>query len=212
MDTAFKFRSRDTLLEIQGPEEFVRAQIGAIFGAAARPEAAPPAPETAVAAPPAAESEMAAWFRRTVPPKMIPSMQDSVLLFAYFLNRQKRQFIFVPDDMKAGFTAIDREIPKSLLQILGSLKRDAGLLYSGDKRGEYCLTPAGLRHVEALLGVKRPEPEPPKEIPAKEPVSAPPPPAANLPAKSTDQVSELDRLFSRFPRPEVASSGNGASR
>ena len=64
-----------------------------------------------------------------------------------------------------------------------------GLLYPGKKRGEYSLTPEGIKYVEVLLGIREPtEPEPPREPPAE---SAP----SEVPEKDSPQ---RDRFFSLF--------------
>ena len=133
MDSSFKLSTDEFGIEVTGSESFVRAsleqflpvlQAAAGGGEVARQEAGKP------------ESPLHKWFRETIPDGYRPTMQDTILIFAFYLNREKRQFIFVPDDMKAAFRRLGRTVPKSLLQILGSLKRDRGLLYSGEKRGE----------------------------------------------------------------------------
>ena len=150
METSFRFSMEHIEIECEGSEDFVRSEMKpflAYFSAGTR---SAPAEETD-------PDSLLAWYGNTIPPGQTPTMQDHILVFAYFLNRKKRQFIFTPDDMKAAFDEVGRTVPKSLLQIMGSLKRDHQQLYSGDKRGEYCLTPSGLKYVERLLGIGKPE-------------------------------------------------------
>ncbi|MHC4470932.1 MAG: hypothetical protein ACYTDY_15620 [Planctomycetota bacterium] len=120
------------------------------------------------------ESTLKGWYERMIRPGQNPTMQDHILIFAFFLHKVKRQFVFTPDDMKSAFADVGREVPKSLLQIMGSLKRDHNLLWPGDKRGEYCLLPSGIRHVEKLLGIQREEPPEAPDLPEAAPIGVPP--------------------------------------
>jgi hypothetical protein len=188
MDASMKFKSGDVVLEIEGSEEFVRRHMSAFRPLLSGTAPPPVAEETPEVAP----DSLLAWYRKTVPSKLIPSMQDSVLLFAYFLNRVKRQTIFVPEDMKNGFHAVGRTVPKSLLQIMGSLKRDMNLLYSGTKRGEYCIMPQGLKYVENLLGIRKHDLEEQKaKAEAVYAAATTPPPV--------EGESQAARLFARLP-------------
>ena len=53
--------------------------------------------------------------------------------------------------------------PKSLLQILGTLKRDHNLILGTERRGEYMLNTTGIERAKRLLGMPvgpaREEPE-----------------------------------------------------
>ncbi len=183
MDTLFKFVSEHLGFELEGPETFVREQmqffLPFVRGTAESPGPADSEPE---------EGSLPHWYKQTIPPGQSPTMQDHILIFAYYLYRQKRQFIFVPDDMKASFTEMNRVIPKSLLQIMGSLKRDHGLLYAGKKRGEYSMTPEGIRYIEGVLGIRRAE-----EVDTREQA-----PEAALPEKAMPDSPQRDRFFSLF--------------
>jgi hypothetical protein len=170
VDSLFKFVSEQLGFELEGSEEFVREQMS-FFLPFVRGTA--DTPETTIAEP--KEGSLPHWYKQIIPPGQSPTMQDHILIFAYYLYRQKRQFIFVPDDMKASFTEMNRVIPKSILQIMGSLKRDHGLLYPGKKRGEYSLTPEGIKYIEGVLGIRKPDestprPESPEKVPEAPPV------------------------------------------
>ncbi|MCU0725327.1 MAG: hypothetical protein MUE73_06000 [Planctomycetes bacterium] len=186
MEASLKLKSGDVTLEIEGSEEFVRRHMSTF-----RTLLGGTAPPVEKAVPEEAPDSLLGWYRRTVPPKLIPSMQDSVLIFAYFLNRVKRQTIFVPEDMKNGFHEVGRAVPKSLLQIMGSLKRDQNLLYSGTKRGEYCIMPQGLKYVENLLGIRKHDLEEQKaKAEAVYTAAVTPPPV--------EGESQAERLFARL--------------
>jgi len=189
VDTLFKFVSEQIGFELEGSEKFVREQmpffLPLVKGTADAPDPAKEEPQ---------EGSLPYWYKLTIPPGQSPTMQDHILVFAYYLYRQKRQFIFVPDDMKASFTEMNRVIPKSLLQIMGSLKRDHGLLYPGKKRGEYSLTPEGIKYIEAVLGIRKPT-EPDTPAPRAQGGS----PAEVIPAESMEPDSpQRDRFFSIF--------------
>lgn len=187
MDTLFKFVSEQLGFELEGTEKFVREQMPSFLPFVKGVET----PADVVSEEPD-EGSLPHWYKRTIPAGQSPTMQDHILIFAYYLYRQKRQFIFVPDDMKASFTEMNRVIPKSLLQIMGSLKRDHGLLYPGKKRGEYSLTPEGIKYVEALLGIRKATPpEPPRE-PRETP------PEAAQPESPEPDSPQRDRFFSLF--------------
>jgi hypothetical protein len=147
VDTFFRIASPDVEFELEGPEEFVRRQMAQFLphlSLAGEPKSAPEA-----------KSPLKEWYDRHFPRGRAPSMQDSILVFGYFLKREKDQHMFTPSDLKRAFTEVGRKVPKSLLQIMGTLKRDHGLLWSpGDKRGVYALPPDGIRKVEGLLGVE----------------------------------------------------------
>ncbi len=169
MDTLFKFVSEQLGFELEGSETFVREQMQ-FFLPFVRGSADTPAPMSSEPE----EGSLPHWYKQTIPPGQSPTMQDHILIFAYYLYRQKRQFIFVPDDMKSSFNEMNRVIPKSLLQIMGSLKRDHGLLYPGKKRGEYSMTPEGIRYIEGVLGIRRAEEAPPEvETQEQAPEAAP---------------------------------------
>ena len=188
MDTLFKFVTEQLGFELEGSEEFVREQMQAFL-----PFVQSVAGTGAEAEEAEEEGPLRRWYRETVPEGQTPNMQDHILVFAYFLYRQKRQFIFVPDDMKASFEELKREVPKSLLQIMGSLKRDQGMLYPGNKRGEYSLTPEGIRYVEKLLGIQKPQQE---SGPAPE--VKPPPDLAPAPSETPEDSPAREKFTSLF--------------
>ena len=59
---------------------------------------------------------------------------------------------FVSDDIRRCFAKVGLEEPKSLLQILGTLKRDHGFLLNAGRRGEYMMNTTGITRVRQILG------------------------------------------------------------
>ena len=187
MDTLFKFVSEQLGFELEGSEAFVREQMQ-FFLPFVRGTTDTPAPMNDEPE----EGSLPHWYKQTIPPGQSPTMQDHILIFAYYLYRQTRQFIFVPDDMKASFNELNRVIPKSLLQIMGSLKRDQGLLFPGKKRGEYSMTPQGIKYVEGILGIRRAE-EAPTAVETREKA-----PEATPTEKPEMDSPQRDRFLSLF--------------
>jgi hypothetical protein len=150
--------------EIEGSEEFVRSEMRQFL------------PHLAGGAPPkenpAPSSSLKQWFDTSVPRGRIPTMQDTILIFGYYMKRAGEKHMFSPGDVKACFGEIGRDVPKSLLQIMGTLKRDHGLLWSPeDRRGVYALSPDGIKRVEGILGVgKGRDRKQPAADPSKAPV------------------------------------------
>jgi hypothetical protein len=150
VDTFFRIANPDVEFELEGSEEFVRRQMTEFLPHLSLAGEKQEATE--------AVSPLKEWYDRHFPRGRAPSMQDSILVFGYFLKREREQHMFTPSDLKRAFTQVGRKVPKSLLQIMGTLKRDHGLLWSpGDKRGVYALPPDGIRRVEGLLGIESPK-------------------------------------------------------
>ena len=91
------------------------------------------------------------WWMAHVPPGLDPSLQDTILLFAYFM-RSYRKMVFLSEDIRRCFQVMGIDEPKSLLQILGTLKREHGLLLNAGRRGEYMMNTTGIARVRDLLG------------------------------------------------------------
>jgi len=67
--------------------------------------------------------------------------------------RSYRKTVFLSEDIRRCFQVMGIEEPKSLLQILGTLKRDQGLLLPAGKRGEYMMSIPGINRARGILGV-----------------------------------------------------------
>lgn len=172
--TTFRFEAGEVRFELTGSEDFVRRNLPAFLPFVSRvagvraPAAAAPAQagiaRPAPAAPQSASNglqdatgpgDLTAWYERHVPAASRISMQDQILVFAYFM-RGFRKYIFTSEDIRRGFEAIGQTEPKSLLQILGTLKRDHNLILGTERRGEYMLNTTGIDRVRELLGIPKP--------------------------------------------------------
>lgn len=176
--TTFRFESGDVRFELTGSEDFVRRNLAMLLpivsraaGAAPQPAAAaapaapaPGAPATPGGVPPVpagpaqtetSPADMRAWYERHIPAAARVSMQDQILVFAYWM-RGFRKFIFGSDDIRRGFEAIGQQEPKSLLQILGTLKRDHNLILGTERRGEYMMNTTGIDRAREVLGIPKP--------------------------------------------------------
>lgn len=175
--TTFRFEAGAVRFELSGSEEFVRRNlahflpfVGRIAGvpggadlatgpSAAPASAAPAAPQSSPAAPsgpaPVGPSDLKSWYDRHVPAASRISMQDQILVFAYF-QRLFKKYIFTSEDIRRGFETIGQTEPKSLLQILGTLKRDHNLILGTERRGEYMMNTTGIDRAREVLGIPSP--------------------------------------------------------
>ncbi len=165
MEVEFLVTIDDVRIGISGPREFVRPHLEflAPFVRRAGGGAASVVPPSAAApgAAPEGIEGIGAWWEARVPPSAAPTLQDSILIFAYYM-RSYRKTVFTSEDIRRCFQVLGVEEPKSLLQILGTLKRDHGLLLNAGRRGEYMMNTTGIGRVRDLLGERRAEgPAPP---------------------------------------------------
>jgi hypothetical protein len=154
--TVFRFESGEIAFELTGSEEFVRRNLPAFMPFVARIAHLSPASESK----PAAASEenggaqvpLRAWYDKHVPLGTRVSMQDSILVFALWM-RSFKKYIFTSEDIRRAFEEMGLPEPKSLLQILGTLKRDHNLILGTERRGEYMLNTTGIERAKRLLGM-----------------------------------------------------------
>ena len=160
MEVEFSVTIDDVRIGVSGPRDFVRphVQFLAPFVRRAGGGAPSPLPSSSPSAAPAPGGieGVGAWWEARVPPGADPTLQDSILIFAYYM-RSYRKTVFMSEDIRRCFQVLGVEEPRSLLQILGSLKRDQGLLLNAGRRGEYMMNTTGIARVRDLLGEKRPE-------------------------------------------------------
>jgi hypothetical protein len=153
--TVFRFESGEIAFELTGSEEFVRRNLPSFMPFVARIAHLAPASESKAAA--AAEENGAqvplrAWYDKHVPLGTRVSMQDSILVFALWM-RSFKKYIFTSEDIRRAFEEMGLPEPKSLLQILGTLKRDHNLILGTERRGEYMLNTTGIERAKRLLGM-----------------------------------------------------------
>jgi hypothetical protein len=67
--------------------------------------------------------------------------------------RTFKKYIFTSEDIRRAFDEIGDSPPKSLLQILGTLKRDHNLILGTERRGEYMLNTTGIERARTRLGL-----------------------------------------------------------
>ena len=155
MNVVFRFSSASARIEVEGPESFVRSHLEFLLPHVRSVTGAAPSASTPGAPAPAAGGPdgLPAWWEANVPASADPSLQDTILVFAYHM-RTYRKLVFMSEDIRRAFGAMGMEEPRSLLQILGTLKRDHGLLLNAGKRGEYMMNTTGIARVRTLIGVK----------------------------------------------------------
>ncbi len=153
MEVAFKLTAGDVGIEVEGPEAFVRAHLEFLAPFVRRATGGPAIALPAGPAPAGIEG-VGAWWLAQVPAAAGPSLQDTILLFAYYM-RSYRKTVFQSDDIRRCFQVLGVEEPKSLLQILGTLKRDHGLLLNAGRRGEYMMNTTGIARAREILGERR---------------------------------------------------------
>ncbi len=153
--TVFRFESGELSFELSGSEEFVRKNlpafmpfVGKIAGVAP-PGAKKPAEAAATGG---AQQTLKAWYDQHVPLGARVSMQDGILVFALWMRGFKK-YIFTSEDIRRAFEEMGQPEPKSLLQILGTLKRDHNLILGTERRGEYMLNTTGIERAKQIVGM-----------------------------------------------------------
>jgi len=161
----FAFRSPDFSVEFRGTEEYVTGQIELVaarirevLGTEAGPAApaSPPVPTSpempAAAPPPRKRAPLEAFYLRAKTREGRGALQDSILIFAHYLQFEQGRSEFSIDDLNFCFDLLDKRRPKSLANTLGILKRDRHWLVKGSRRGTYTLTGRGRERVAGLVG------------------------------------------------------------
>ena len=169
MGVSFRFANTEVALEVEGPDAWVGDQLrflGPFLRRAAGARAvtgpldAPGAGVPAAAPAPQGIEGVVDWWRERVPPGFDPGLQDAILLFAYYM-RGYRKTVFLSDDIRHAFRVLGMDEPRSLLQVMGSMKRDAGLLLNAGRRGEYMMNTTGIARAKEILGERKSGPLPP---------------------------------------------------
>lgn len=164
LPTRFRFESGGVSFEIAGSEEFVRRNLEILMpfvkASAGRAEPAPAAATSAGEAPAAGatggQESVKDWYDRHAGGARL-TLQDHILVFALWM-RSFKKFIFTSEDIRRAFDEVGMTPPKSLLQILGVLKRDRNLILGTERRGEYMLNTTGIERARSVLGMPAPRP------------------------------------------------------
>lgn len=152
--TKICFECGEVFFELSGSEEFVRKNLtlfmpfvrrvagDVVVEGDSRPAGAggngPP--------------DLKSWYERHVQPGTRVTMQDHILVFALWM-RSFKKYIFTSEDIRRCFEELGLTEPKSLLQILGTLKRDHNLILGTERRGEYMLNTTGIDRAKSILGM-----------------------------------------------------------
>ncbi len=148
--TTFRFAAGEISFELSGSEDFVRRQLANFLPFVERvvgkPTGSPVAREAR------AVPDLATWLESHAGGGSTLSRQDSILAFALWM-RSFKKYIFTSEDIRRGFEEIGQPEPKSLLQILGTLKRDHNLILGTERRGEYMLNTSGVERARRILGI-----------------------------------------------------------
>lgn len=178
-DVVFRFESPDLSVDFEGPEAFVEAQIERLRerihkeldaalargrGTSDQPSvaAAEPPPATQEAAPaspiPAAEDgtsmTIVEFYKRARSREGRGALQETILIFAYYLRDLRGQAEFSIDQIASCFTLADATPPSSLANTLGIMKRTQHFFDAGEGRGRYVLTDKGAAYVRRLIGAQ----------------------------------------------------------
>ncbi|MCE9637930.1 MAG: hypothetical protein K8T90_19695 [Planctomycetes bacterium] len=125
------------------------AATAATVAAASTPAAAP-ATESTPAAPGAVSLE--AFYKNAKSRNGRGALQETILIFGYFLNHYRGKEEFGIDNLNACFSLVGVTPPRSLANTLGIMKRSLKFFSSGSRRGTYSMTEKGNAYVKRLVG------------------------------------------------------------
>lgn len=155
----FSFKGKDLEVEFEGRADFVTAQIQHFkdaFTAKEPPaaESAPPAASAGGAASTASDGEVSLeqFYKRAKSRVGRGALQETILIFAYFLREYRGKEEFGIENLNACFSLVGVTPPKSLANTLGIMKRNLKFFHSGSRRGTYTLTEKGTAYVKRLTG------------------------------------------------------------
>lgn len=169
----FAFKGKDLEVEFEGRADFVTAQVQhfraafvaqeaaaaaapatpAVATGAAAPDAAPaPAVGTGTGKPAGGEVSLDQFYKHAKSRVGRGALQETILIFAYFLHRHRGKEEFGIDNLNACFSLVGVTPPRSLANTLGIMKRNLKLFQSGSRRGTYTLTDKGTAYVKRLIG------------------------------------------------------------
>ena len=120
-----------------------------------RPAAASPSPAPSAAPAKksgASTSPLEEFYRKSRTRDGRGALQDSILLFSWYLHERQGKPEFSIDDLNFCFGLLNIKPPKSLANTLGILRRDRGWLESGSRRGTYSLTKRGRELAAEIVG------------------------------------------------------------
>ncbi|MHC4974742.1 MAG: hypothetical protein ACYTG3_20695 [Planctomycetota bacterium] len=142
-ETVLKFTTTEVTIELQGSEEFVERQIQFFRHYL---EAQAPREE------PVQEDEgtrlsLESFFQERASKAGRGAIQESLLLFGYYLQEVEGQPEFSIEQIGGCFGVVGRPLPKNLHHAVGTLKRKHRWFQEGSKRGYYRLSDRGRKLV-----------------------------------------------------------------
>jgi hypothetical protein len=130
---------QDKRVTIEGPEDFVRAEVQRLTNMAITPPTAPGSGS--------AEQQTATSEREFVAKKKPSGHAETVAVLAYYLL-QSGQTEFTAEDVRRAYARANVRPPKVIDQSLRDAKNIHDYLERGSNRGSFRLTPHGTRTVE----------------------------------------------------------------
>ena len=109
----------------------------------ARPERLPP-------------PSLAEFHRRARSREGRGALQETILIFAYYMTEIRGQSELTIDDIASCFTLADAAPPRNLANTMGIMKRSQSFFDAGPGRGRYVLTEKGVAYVRRLIGTTGP--------------------------------------------------------
>ncbi len=160
----FRFRSKGLEVEFEGAPDFIAGQIEHLRPAFDRelkriademPAPAPQPSATPAAAHsggPAGAPSLEDFYRRARSREGRGALQETILIFAYFLREYRGKEEFGIENLNACFSLVGAQAPKSLANTMGIMKRAQKFFHAGSRRGQYALTEKGIAYVKRLVG------------------------------------------------------------
>jgi hypothetical protein len=130
---------QDKRVTIEGPEDFVRAEVQRLTNMTVTPTSTPSIQ--------GADERGATSERGFVALKEPSGHSETVAVLAYFLTQSGQQE-FTPDDIRRAYARANVRPPKVIDQSLRDAKNIHDYLGRGSSRGSFRLTPHGARTVE----------------------------------------------------------------
>lgn len=140
--------------EAAGRPEVTAAASPAVTSAprSAPAPVAPSAPDTGAADAATGAPSLEEFYRRARSREGRGSLQEMVLIFAYFLREYRGKEELGIENLNACFSLVGVTPPKSLANTMGIMKRTQKYFHSGTRRGQYALSDKGGAYVKKLIG------------------------------------------------------------
>jgi hypothetical protein len=130
----------DRKISLEGPEDFVRAEIERLVHGSVSPSARPDSP----AAPPSETAPMSE--RKLMQEKRPKGHSEKVVVLAYAL-REGGTVEFTEDDLRRAYLRANERPPKVVSQAIRDAKNKYDYIEPGSSKGTYRLSPHGERTV-----------------------------------------------------------------